>query len=85
MVEHAWHVVTSTDPLLDSDEELADEHVRLDYTRRINVIARLRGRPPTPISDSLDPAASTQEDPQEDSERQLTRRWLSMKQQEQEE
>jgi hypothetical protein len=27
----AWYVVTHTDPLLDSDEELADEHVRDDY------------------------------------------------------
>jgi Ino eighty subunit 1 len=27
----AWHVVTTTDPLLDSDNEHADEHVRADY------------------------------------------------------
>jgi Ino eighty subunit 1 len=28
----AWHVVSTTDPLLDSDEE-TDHHVRLDYSR----------------------------------------------------
>jgi hypothetical protein len=27
----AWHVVTTTDPLLDSGDEHADEHVRADY------------------------------------------------------
>ncbi|KAH7915342.1 hypothetical protein BJ138DRAFT_1109720 [Hygrophoropsis aurantiaca] len=48
MLQHAWHVISTTDPLLDSDEELMDEHVRLDYTRRVDIIARLRGRPPTP-------------------------------------
>lgn len=60
-------MVTSTDPLLDSDEENPDEHVRLDYSersfrldqwffielpvpgRRLEVINRLRGRPPTPV------------------------------------
>ncbi|KAG6900160.1 hypothetical protein C0993_002089 [Termitomyces sp. T159_Od127] len=28
----AWHIVTTTDPLLDSDEEGADEHLRFDYS-----------------------------------------------------
>ncbi|KAJ8596536.1 hypothetical protein M405DRAFT_153221 [Rhizopogon salebrosus TDB-379] len=51
MLQHAWQVVTSTDPLADSDDELHDEHVRLDYSRRVDVIARLRGRPPTPPLD----------------------------------
>lgn len=63
-----WHVVTSTDPLADSDEELMDEHVRNDYSvylglvarmqplmivldQRIAVIARLRGKAPTPPPD----------------------------------
>lgn len=27
----AWHIVATTDPLIDSDEEHPDEHVRLDY------------------------------------------------------
>jgi len=31
MNAEAWHVVTNTDPLLDSDEEFMDEHVRVDY------------------------------------------------------
>ncbi|KIK49667.1 hypothetical protein CY34DRAFT_123487 [Suillus luteus UH-Slu-Lm8-n1] len=38
MLQHAWQVVTSTDPLADSDEELQDEHVRLDYSERQLVI-----------------------------------------------
>ncbi|KAG1715639.1 hypothetical protein ID866_1521 [Astraeus odoratus] len=56
MLQHAWHVVTGTDPLADSDEELMDEHVRADYTSvglRIDVISRLRGKPPTPPPDSI--------------------------------
>lgn len=30
----AWHMVTTSDPLLDSDDEDPDEHVRLDYSER---------------------------------------------------
>ncbi|KAH7883778.1 hypothetical protein F5I97DRAFT_1589185 [Phlebopus sp. FC_14] len=48
MLEHAWHTVLNSDPLLDSDEECPDEHVRLDYSRRMQVLNRLRGRSPTP-------------------------------------
>jgi len=48
MLEHAWSVIRSTDPLADSDEELMDERVLADYSRRVEVISRLRGRPPTP-------------------------------------
>ncbi|KAI6132663.1 hypothetical protein EV401DRAFT_1849379 [Pisolithus croceorrhizus] len=48
MLDHAWHVITKTDPLVDSDEELTDEYMRADYSRRIDVIGRLRGKPPTP-------------------------------------
>jgi hypothetical protein len=33
----AWHVVSFADPLLDSDEELADEHVHLDYSSWVPV------------------------------------------------
>lgn len=29
----AWHTINTTDPLLDSDEENPDEHVRLDYCK----------------------------------------------------
>jgi len=47
MLEHAWHVANTTDPLEDSDNE-ADEHVRLDYNRRLRVLSRLRGKAPTP-------------------------------------
>jgi len=48
MLQHAWHTVLDSDPLVDSDEECPDEHLRLDYNRRMQVITRLRGRPPTP-------------------------------------
>ncbi|KAJ7919162.1 hypothetical protein B0H13DRAFT_1990639 [Mycena leptocephala] len=48
MLEQAWHTVMNYDPLIDSDDESQDEHVRLEYTRRLSVITRLRGRPPTP-------------------------------------
>jgi hypothetical protein len=44
----AWHNVMTADPLADSDEENPDEHVRLDYSRRLGVLSRLRGRSPTP-------------------------------------
>ncbi|KAG6831266.1 hypothetical protein H0H92_011776 [Tricholoma furcatifolium] len=33
MLEQAWHIVTTTDPLLDSDEEGADEHLRQVITK----------------------------------------------------
>ncbi|EIW86490.1 hypothetical protein CONPUDRAFT_161229 [Coniophora puteana RWD-64-598 SS2] len=55
MLQQAWHVALSSDPLVDSDEENPDGHVRLEYTRRLSVISRLRGRPPTP-SPELDNA-----------------------------
>ncbi|KAG2044216.1 hypothetical protein BDR03DRAFT_938668 [Suillus americanus] len=48
MLQHAWHTVMTTDPLVDSDEECHDGHVRTDYIKRMHVISRLRGRPPTP-------------------------------------
>lgn len=28
----AWHIVNTTDPLIDSDDELGDEYVRQDYS-----------------------------------------------------
>lgn len=64
IITDAWHTVLNSDPLVDSDEECPDEHLRLDYSgsprvaclcmltqvldRRMQVITRLRGRPPTP-------------------------------------
>ncbi|KAG0709072.1 hypothetical protein DFH29DRAFT_890391 [Suillus ampliporus] len=48
MLQHAWHTVMNTDPLVDSDEECHDSHVRTDYVKRMQVISRLRGRQPTP-------------------------------------
>ncbi|KAH0590497.1 hypothetical protein H2248_000644 [Termitomyces sp. 'cryptogamus'] len=48
MLEQAWHIVTTTDPLLDSDEEGADEHLRHDYIQRLKVINALRRKEPTP-------------------------------------
>jgi hypothetical protein len=59
-------MILHSDPLLDSDEENADEHLHRDYSmvflhyyskllnqglalgRRLDVITRIRGRPPTP-------------------------------------
>lgn len=44
MLQQAWHVVNTTDPLVDSDDDLenADEHVRLDYTRRVDILSRIQ-------------------------------------------
>ncbi|KAI0082186.1 hypothetical protein K474DRAFT_1681521 [Panus rudis PR-1116 ss-1] len=47
MLEQAWHIVNSQDPLEDSDNE-ADEHVRVEYNRRLRILSRLRGKAPTP-------------------------------------
>ncbi|KAG1755075.1 uncharacterized protein EDB91DRAFT_271327 [Suillus paluster] len=57
MLQHAWHTVMTTDPLVDSDEECHDSHVRTDYVKRMQVISRLRGRPPTPEGE--EPAYAT--------------------------
>lgn len=45
MFQHAWHIANTSDPLLDSDEEFADHHTRLDYSRRLNVITKICDRP----------------------------------------
>jgi len=45
MFQQAWRLA-STD--VDSDDEVVDHHARIDYTRRLNVISRIRKRPPTP-------------------------------------
>ncbi|KAM5538193.1 hypothetical protein V8D89_008080 [Ganoderma adspersum] len=47
MLQQAWHVVNATDPLDDSDKE-EDQHVRMEYSRRLRVLERLRGKAPTP-------------------------------------
>jgi len=42
MLEQAWHGITSTDALADSEEESGgDEYVRADYVQRLKVIHRL--------------------------------------------
>ena len=67
----AWHVVNTTDPLVDSDEENADEYVRTDYSkvdhistvlfnetlsvRRLQTLKRLRGKSPTPEAEFTTP------------------------------
>ncbi|KAL4267608.1 Ino eighty subunit 1 [Pleurotus pulmonarius] len=42
MLQHAWHIMKNADPLVDSDEEFADEHTRTDYTRRLDVLASVQ-------------------------------------------
>ncbi|KAF9499848.1 hypothetical protein BDN71DRAFT_1410425 [Pleurotus eryngii] len=42
MLQHAWHIMKNADPLVDSDEEFADEHTRTDYTRRLDVLATVQ-------------------------------------------
>jgi Ino eighty subunit 1 len=44
----AWHVVTTSDPLLDSDEDQGTEVDRFDYAQRLKIVSRLRGKEPTP-------------------------------------
>ncbi|KAI0639247.1 hypothetical protein C8Q77DRAFT_1045690 [Trametes polyzona] len=61
MLQQAWHVINSSDPLEDSDKE-EDEHVRVEYSRRLRVLARLRGKEPTPERD-IQPGSSAQGDP----------------------
>jgi len=46
MLQQAYY--STTDPLLDSDDEFQDENMRLELQRRLNVITRLRGKSPTP-------------------------------------
>jgi len=57
MFQQAWHLVITTDPLVDSDEEQPDEHVRLDYTRRLQTLRRLRRKSPTPEPDHTERVA----------------------------
>ncbi|RXW18235.1 hypothetical protein EST38_g7624 [Candolleomyces aberdarensis] len=48
MLEHAWIVATTTDPLEDSDGEVDSQHVLLDYSRRLRVLKQLGEQPATP-------------------------------------
>ncbi|TFK76910.1 hypothetical protein BDN72DRAFT_17464 [Pluteus cervinus] len=55
MLQQAWHSIMNANSLLalvDSDEE-QDEHKRIDYTRRLNVISRIiTTQPPPPPPES---------------------------------
>ncbi|KAK7064446.1 Ino eighty subunit 1 [Favolaschia claudopus] len=54
MLQHAWHVIATSDPLADSDED-EDEYVRRDHAERLAVISRVRGKPPTPEPEGFRP------------------------------
>ncbi|EIN13525.1 hypothetical protein PUNSTDRAFT_48473 [Punctularia strigosozonata HHB-11173 SS5] len=64
MLQHAWHIIATTDPLVDSDDESADEHVRTDYIRRLQILDRWRDKftlyddraePPNPAPGGIEP------------------------------
>ncbi|KAJ6574840.1 hypothetical protein B0H19DRAFT_1125974 [Mycena capillaripes] len=55
MLQHAWHVIETSDPLADSDEEDEDEHVRRDLAERLAIISRVRGKAPTPEPEGFRP------------------------------
>ncbi|KDQ63831.1 hypothetical protein JAAARDRAFT_170061 [Jaapia argillacea MUCL 33604] len=55
MLQHAWHAVMTADPLMDSDEEIPDDHIRRDLERRLRVINRLRGKTPSPPPPPMPP------------------------------
>jgi len=46
MLQNAWHIVNSTDPLADSDDESEnkDEHMLRDYSYRVDVLSNLLRR-----------------------------------------
>ncbi|CAK5265281.1 unnamed protein product [Mycena citricolor] len=48
MIDHAWKSIMTYDPLRDSDDESPDEYAQIEYSRRYQVLARLRGHPPNP-------------------------------------
>ncbi|KAJ7130095.1 hypothetical protein C8R43DRAFT_957280 [Mycena crocata] len=53
MLQHAWHVTATSDPLADSDEEMVDDHVWRDHAQRLAVISRVRRKSPTPGPDGV--------------------------------
>ncbi|EKM83715.1 hypothetical protein AGABI1DRAFT_124042 [Agaricus bisporus var. burnettii JB137-S8] len=48
ILEQAWHIVNTTDPLAASDDEDIDDNVRLDYRRRLDAINRAFGTSSAP-------------------------------------
>ncbi|ESK98403.1 hypothetical protein Moror_153 [Moniliophthora roreri MCA 2997] len=48
ILQHTWHVINTTDPFEESDDDTVDEHYRQDYMKRLRVMSRLRGKDPTP-------------------------------------
>ncbi|GJE85975.1 hypothetical protein PsYK624_020550 [Phanerochaete sordida] len=57
MLEQAWHVIMTNDPLEESDDEM-DENTRLDLLLRLKIINRLRGKEPTPEPEMPPPFAA---------------------------
>jgi len=57
LVDNAFQLALTTDPLADSGEE--DEDARCDYIFRLHAVNRLRGRVPTPEADGADLIPST--------------------------
>ncbi|KAF8633910.1 hypothetical protein AX15_001097 [Amanita polypyramis BW_CC] len=53
MLQYAWNTIMTTDPLVDSDDELGNENTRQDYLQRIDVLSRIRGKSPTPETELL--------------------------------
>ncbi|KAJ6509270.1 hypothetical protein C8R47DRAFT_1208464 [Mycena vitilis] len=53
MLQHAWHVIATSDPLADSDDE--DEYAQRDVAERLAIISRVRGKAPTPGPEGLRP------------------------------
>ncbi|KAF5337135.1 hypothetical protein D9611_003358 [Ephemerocybe angulata] len=55
MLEHAWIVATTTDPLEDSDDDMDGQHVLQDYGRRLKVLTELgRQVPPHGSAEGTD-------------------------------
>jgi len=43
MLQQAWHVMKTVDPLVDSDDEdMSDYNKRIDISRRLDVLTRIR-------------------------------------------
>lgn len=57
LVDNAFQLALTTDPLADSGEE--DEDARCDYIFRLHAVNRLRGRAPTPEGEETDMSPST--------------------------
>ncbi|TFK30634.1 hypothetical protein FA15DRAFT_662646 [Coprinopsis marcescibilis] len=44
MLQHAWQMISTTDPLVDSDEEAVDESDHYEYSQRLKVVSHLARR-----------------------------------------